>query len=50
MEWVTKATRHNAKQIEGAGRELCYYWARFDKFTIVDKILEILNPIENSPK
>ena len=33
--------------MEGAGRELRYYWARFDELTIEDGILGILNPIED---
>ena len=35
--------------MEGAGRELRYYWARFDKLIIEDGILGILNPIEDGP-
>ena len=48
-EWVTKATRPKAEQIEGASRELRYYWARFDELTIEDGILGILNSIEDGP-
>ena len=35
--------------MEGAGPELRYYWARFDKLTIEDGILGILNLSENGP-
>ena len=49
MKWVTKETRPKAEQIEGAYRELRYYWARFDELTIEDAILEILNPIKDGP-
>ena len=47
MEWVIKSTRPKAEYIKGTGRELSYYWARFDELTIEDGILGILNPIEN---
>ena len=30
IEWVTKATKPKAEQMEGEGLELRYYWARFD--------------------
>ena len=49
LEWVTKATRPKAEQMDGAGRELRYYWARFDKPSIEDGIFGILNPIEDGP-
>ena len=48
-EWVTKATRPKAEQMDDAGRELRYYWARFDELTIEDGILGILNPIWEGP-
>ena len=49
LEWLTKATRPKAEQMEGAGRELRYYWDRFDGLTIEDGILGILNLIEDGP-
>ena len=48
-EWVTKATRLKAEQMERTGRELRYYWARFNELTIEDGILGILNSIEDGP-
>ena len=35
--------------MEGTGRKLRYYWARFDEHTIKDEILGILNSIEDGP-
>ena len=49
IKWVTKETKPKAEQMEGAGRELRYYWARFDELTIEDGILGIFNPIEDGP-
>ena len=49
IEWVTKATKPKAEQMENAGRELRYYWARFDELTIEDGILGILKSIEDGP-
>ena len=49
LVWVTKATRPKAEQMEGAYRELCYYWAMFDELSIEDGILGILNSIVDGP-
>ena len=46
---MTNATKPKAEQIEGEGRELRYYWARFDELTIEDGLRGILNPIEDGP-
>ena len=35
--------------MEGVGRNLRYYWARFDKLAIEDGILGVRNPVEDGP-
>ena len=35
--------------MEGVGRELKYYWARYDKLAIEDGILGVRNPVEDGP-
>ena len=35
--------------MEGVGRELKYYWARFDELAIEDGILGVCNPVEDGP-
>ena len=49
IEWVNKATRPKADQINGAVGKLRYYLARIDELTIVDGKLVIFNPIEDGP-
>ena len=35
--------------MEGVGRDLKYYWARFDELTIEDGIMGVRNPVEDGP-
>ena len=35
--------------MEGVGRDLKYYWARFDEIAIEDGVLGIRNPVEDGP-
>ena len=35
--------------MEGVGRDLKYYWARFDEIAIKDGILGVRNPVEDRP-
>ena len=35
--------------MEGFGRDLKYYWARFDDLAIEDGILGVRNPVEDGP-
>ena len=35
--------------MEGVGRDLRYYWARFDELAIEDGILGVRNPVEDGP-
>ena len=41
--------RPEANDLEGASRELKYYWARFNELTVQDGILGIQKSIDDSP-
>ena len=47
IQWIKKASRPTPDEMEGAGRELKYYWARFDELTIEDGILGIKTTSED---
>lgn len=35
--------------MEDVGRDLNYYWARFDELALEDGILGVCNPVEDGP-
>ena len=37
--WIKKSVMPDANELEGASRELKYYWARFNELTVQDGIL-----------
>ena len=50
IQWLKKASRPGADQMEGVGRELKYYWARFDELSMEDGVLGICNPVDDGPE
>ena len=47
LQWLKKAARPSADEVDGLSRDLKYYWARFDELSVVDGILGIQNYTED---
>ena len=49
IQWLNQTSRSGAYQIESVGRDIKYYWIRFDEFAIIDGILSIRNIVKDTP-